>query len=154
MEKNWLAVSKLTWEICQILTRALERHINFHFNWFLLSKVYILFELKKFGEVFFHDTEDWCKTWGQIDLSFQNWHEEFVIFWSGPLESLTIFTIMVSFLSKLYIVCSTKVQRSNLSWHWRLMENMERNWLVISKLTWGIYQILTWSTQESQKFLL
>ena len=131
MEKNWLAVSKLTWEICQILTRALERHINFHFNWLLLSKVYILFELKKFGEVFFHDTEDWCKTWGQIDLSFQNWHEEFVIFWSGPLESLTIFTLMVSFLSKVYIVWPTKVQRS---YPLESLKNVHFNGLFLSKV--------------------
>ena len=27
--------------------------------------------------VIFHDTEEGYKTWREIDLSFQNWHEEF-----------------------------------------------------------------------------
>ena len=24
-----------------------------------------------------HDNEDWCKIWRGVDLSVQNWHEEF-----------------------------------------------------------------------------
>ena len=30
-----------------------------------------------------------------------------------------------------------------MSWQWRMMQNLKRNWLVSSKLTWGIWQILT-----------
>ena len=30
-----------------------------------------------------------------------------------------------------------------MSWQWSMMENLKRNWLVFSKLTWGIWQILT-----------
>ena len=33
---------------------------------------YILFELEKYGEVIFYDTEEWCKIWRGIELSFQN----------------------------------------------------------------------------------
>ena len=131
MEKNWLAVSKLTWEICQILTRALERHINFHFNWLLLSKVYILFELKKYGEVFFYDTEDWCKTWGRIDLSFQNRHEEFIKFWLGALKNLKKFYSDGLLLSKVYIVWLTKVQRS---YPLESLKNVHFNVLFLSKV--------------------
>ena len=29
-----------------------------------------------------------------------------------------------------------------MSWQWRMMKNLKRNWLVSSKLTWGIWQIL------------
>ena len=33
--------------------------------------------------------------------------------------------------------------RDNLWWQWRMMQNWRGNWLVISKLTWGIWHILT-----------
>ena len=39
-------------------------------------------------------------------------------------------------LSKVYIVWTKKVQRSYLSWNWRGIQNLERNWLVVSKLTY------------------
>ena len=38
---------------------------------------YIMFELKKYRGVIFHDTEEWCKIWRKIDLWFGKWHEEF-----------------------------------------------------------------------------
>ena len=39
LKRNRLVVSKLKWEIWQILTRAFENLKNFHFNGLLLSKV-------------------------------------------------------------------------------------------------------------------
>ena len=36
------------------------------------SAKYILFELKKYRGIIFHETEEGCKTWRGIDLSFQN----------------------------------------------------------------------------------
>ena len=38
---------------------------------------YIFFELKKYREVIFHETEEGYKIWRGISLSFQNWHKEF-----------------------------------------------------------------------------
>ena len=38
---------------------------------------YIMFELRKYRGVIIHDTEEWCKVWRKIDLSFEKWHEEF-----------------------------------------------------------------------------
>ena len=35
---------------------------------------YILFELKKYRGIIFHETEERYKIWREIDLSFQNWH--------------------------------------------------------------------------------
>ena len=35
------------------------------------------FDLKKFGGVIFHDTEESCKIWRKIDLWFAKWHGEF-----------------------------------------------------------------------------
>ena len=38
---------------------------------------YIMFELKKYRTVMFHDTEEWCRIWRKNDLWFGKWHEEF-----------------------------------------------------------------------------
>ena len=35
------------------------------------------------------------------------------------------------------------MQGSYVSWQWRMMQNLKRNLLVSSKLTWGIWRILT-----------
>ena len=77
LKRNWLVVSKLTWGIWWILTRPLESLKNFHFNRLLLSKVYIVWDKKKYRGVIFHDTEEWCKIWRKTDLWFGKWHEEF-----------------------------------------------------------------------------
>ena len=45
---------------------------------------------------------------------------------------------------------ATKVQRSYLSWHWRDMQILKKNWLVVWKKTWEIWQIFT-RTLESVK---
>ena len=41
--------------------------------------------------------------------------------------------------SKKYL--TSKVQRSYLSWHWRVMQNLKQDWLVVWKITWGSWQI-------------
>ena len=40
-----------------------------------------------------------------------------------------------------YIVCAKKVQKKYVWWHWRLMETLQENWLVLSKMKWRIWQI-------------
>ena len=37
--KNWLVLSKMTWEIWQIFTRALDKSQSWDFDGILLSKV-------------------------------------------------------------------------------------------------------------------
>ena len=46
-------------------------------------------------------------------------------------------------LTKVFIAWAKKVQRNYLSWHWRVMQNLKKNWLVAWKMTWGIWQIFT-----------
>ena len=43
-------------------------------------------------------------------------------------------------LCKILNVWPKIVQRSYLSWHWRLMQNLKKNRLVVWKMTWGIWQ--------------
>ena len=40
-----------------------------------------MYELKIYREVICDDNEEWCKTWSGIDLSLQNWLDEFDKFW-------------------------------------------------------------------------
>ena len=35
----------------------------------------LMFELKKYRGVIFHDTEEWCKIWQKTDFWFEKWHE-------------------------------------------------------------------------------
>ena len=46
-------------------------------------------------------------------------------------------------MSKVCIVWAKKVQRSYLSWHWKMIQNLKKNWLVTWKMIWGILQIFT-----------
>ena len=99
---------------------------------------YILFELKKYREVILHDTEEWCsKILRKADMQFGKWQEE-----SGK------FSQEHWKVSKLYGIwwdpfiqsrkCMNWKFTEVMSWQWRIMQNFERNWLSVSKLTWGI----------------
>ena len=46
-------------------------------------------------------------------------------------------------LSKVENAWATNLQRTYNQWHWRMMKNAKRNWLDVSKLTQGIWWILT-----------
>ena len=56
------------------------------------------------------------------------------------LKSLKNFHFTGLLLSKVYIAWAKKVQMSYLSWHWRVMQNLKKNWLVVGKMTWRIWQ--------------
>ena len=94
---------------------------------------YIMFQLKKYKGVVFHETEVGCKIWRGINLSFRNWHKEFDKFWPEHSKVSKLRLLM----SKVYIVWATKAQRSYLSWHWRDLQILKKNWLVVWKKTFG-----------------
>ena len=48
-----------------------------------------------------------------------------------------------SLLCKLHNVWPKNVQRSHLSWRWRVIQNLKKSWLTVWKMTWGIWQMLT-----------
>ena len=73
-------------------------------------------------------------------MSIQNLHEEFDKFWPEHSEILKICPLMGSFWRK-YMLELKKIQRSYVWLHWRLMWNLKKNWLVLSKKTWRIWHI-------------
>ena len=116
----------------------------------LNSKMY---ELKVYRKVMRHDNEEWSKMWRGIDLSVQNWHEEFDEFWPEHSKISKICTLMGCFWPKYIMFELKKVQRSYVWWHWRLMQNLKENWLVLSKMTWRIWQIFVHRLKNSDFIL-
>ena len=45
-------------------------------------------------------------------------------------------------LSKADKVSDEKLQKSYVSWHWRVMQSLMKNWLLVLKMTWIICWIL------------
>ena len=57
------------------------------------------------------------------------------------LKSLKKLHFYWSYSCKVYNVWPKKVQRGYLLWHWRVMQNLKKSWLVVWKMTWRIWQI-------------
>ena len=98
---------------------------------------YIMFQLKKYRGVIFDGTQDWYKVWRKTDLCFQKWHEEFGKFSSDHLKLSKLepwwdpFTqswkcMSLKFTGELCVMTMIKDAK------------LKANWLVSSKLTWGI----------------
>ena len=56
-------------------------------------------------------------------------------------------------LSKAYKDLEKKIQKSYVSWHWKVMQSLNKNWLLVPKMTWGIWWIFT-QPFKSQKISL
>ena len=66
-----------------------------------------MYELKIYRGVLCHDNEEWCKIWRGIDLSVQNWHQEFNKFWPKHSKISKICTLIGFFWTK-YIMFELK----------------------------------------------
>ena len=51
---------------------------------------YLMFDLKKYRGVIFHDTEGWCEIWRKTDFWFGKWHDDHGKF---SLEHLKVSTL-------------------------------------------------------------
>ena len=69
-----------------------------------------MYELKIYRGVLCHDKEEWYQIWTRIDLSLQNWHEEFDEFWPEHSKISKICTLMGFFWTK-YIMFDLKKYR-------------------------------------------
>ena len=134
MKRNWLVTSKLTWGIWHTLTRALESLKKFHFNVLLLSKVYISWAKKSTEELSFMKLNRYTKFGEESTCRFKIAIRNLTNFDLSTRKFQNVhFTGLL--LGKVYIVWAKKVQSSYLSWNWRVIQNLERNRFVISKLT-------------------
>ena len=114
---------------------------------------YIMLELRKYRRVMFDGIQVWYKIWRKNNLCFQKSHKEFRKFHQSPWkpQSWDLDDIL---LSKVENVWASNLQGSYVSWHWRIIQKLKKNLLVSSKLTWGIWRILTWALENLKKFSL
>ena len=77
-----------------------------------------------------YDNKEWCKIWRGIDLSFQNWHEEFDEFWPEHSKTSKVCTLMGCFWPK-YIMSELEKCRE-------VMLDGTEDWCKICKKT-GLY---------------
>ena len=108
--KTGLCFQKLTWGVWQIFTRALE---SLQIGTSASKMPYFRLKLKMYElyrGVMCHRNEKWCKSWKGIDLSVQNWHEEFDKFWPEHSKISKICTLMGFFWTK-YIMFDLKKYR-------------------------------------------
>ena len=87
-------------------------------------------------------TEDSCKIWRQTDLYVLKWHKEFGKFLPEHVQKSKNRVLSWVLLCKVENVWAWNLHGSYMSWEWRMMENLKRNWLVNSKLIWVIWWIL------------
>ena len=105
--KTGLCFQKLTWGVWQIFTRALE---SLQIGTSASKMPYFRLKLKMYElyrGVICHRNEEWCKNWKGIDLSVQNWHEEFDKFWPEHSKISKLCTLMGFFWTK-YIIFELK----------------------------------------------
>ena len=130
LERNWLVVSKLTKGIWGEHSKVSKIFTLMGYFW----AKYILFELKRYRGVIFHETEEGYKIWRGIDSSFQNWHREFDKIWPEHLKVSKIFIWMGSFWAK-YIFFELKKYRGVIFHEteegykiWRGINSSFQNW--------------------------
>ena len=73
-------------------------------------------------------------------------------FWPEHSKNSKNFTLMGYFWSKYIMFELKKVQRSYFWWHWRVMQNLKENWLMLSKMT-RIWQIFVHRLKNSSFIL-
>ena len=106
LERNGLAVSKLTKEIWQIVTWALVCLKKVDFNGLLLSKVYIVLIKKEHRNNLSWNSRG-IQNLERNRLVVSNWHKEFDKFWPKHLKVSKMFTLLGSCRAK-YILFELK----------------------------------------------
>ena len=133
LNKNWLVVFKLTWGTFD----SKNFWKKLYFNCLLVTKVYNAWAAK-------------------VQRSYLSWHwrvnanfeKKLTCDLKNDMRNLANFHQSTwkcqnwgfdgILLSKLEKVWPWHLQRIYVSRQWRIMQNLKRNWLVISKVTWGI----------------
>ena len=130
-----------------ILIRALENLKNLHFNGLPLAKVYDV-SVKKVRRsyVWWHWILMQNLKENGLSLSKMTWGI-WEIF-TRALESLEIWTWWDSFIQSRECMSLKFTGELFVMTMKKNMQNWKRNWLVISKLTWGLWWILTWALKN------
>ena len=122
--------------------------LNLYFDRLLLLKVYKISVEKvqrSYDSCYWRVMQNLKKNWFAVSKITRIW---WILI--RALKSLKNLHFDWSLSCKIYNVWPKEVQRSSLSWHWKVMQNLKKNWLVVWKMTRGIWQIFI-RTLESVK---
>ena len=127
--------------------------VNFHYNaqkseklyidGLFLSKGYVLARNFQRNYVLWHWRVYNAKFKGKLTCGLKNDIRNLVNFHASSWKSQNWHFDWIR-LSKAYKYLDEKVQKSYVSWHWRVMQSLKKNWLLVPKMTWGIWWILMW----------
>ena len=82
----------------------------------------------------------WSKIWRKTDVVSKMTR----IWWILTRPQKSLKNLLFDWFLFVQNICLTeKIQRSYLSWHWRVMQSLKKNWCIVWKMTWGIWQIFT-----------
>ena len=110
---------------------------------------YILFELKKsIGHLCLMPLNIDATFEGKLTCAFKKQHEELSKMSPAHFRKSKHWDFDGILLSKEENVWTWNLRGSFVSWQWRMIQNLKRNWLVSLKLTWGIWWILTWALEN------
>ena len=103
--------------------------------------------MKKYVRFMSHHTEGWCKVWRKTTLGSKYDMRNLLNFkeGSGKFENLDFDGLL---LSMAYKVSAKKVRKNDLSWHWKEIQTLKKNWLFVWKMTWGIWWTLTQAAES------
>ena len=136
---------------------------------------YLMFDLKKYRGVIFHDTEGWCKIWRKTDLWFGKWHEKFGKFspehlkvsklglwWDPFVQSRKCMSL--KFTEELYVIamkndakfeeeltCHFKIDMRNLNEFWSKHLKVSTNFILMCSF-WAKYILLEQKTYRGVIF--
>ena len=151
LKRNWLVILKLTWT-SQILTRALEKSKKFFcFNWLLVTKVFIVWATKV--QRSYLSLKSYAHFEEKLNCSLKKDLRNLANSYQGTWNCQNC-DFGGDLLSKVEKVWPSDLQRSNVSWQWRIIQNLKRNSLVISKLTWKIECFLTQALENLKNIAL
>ena len=131
-----------------IFTKGVHQSANLYFDRLLLLKAYKISAKKvhrSYVSWYWRVVQNLKKNWSFVSKMPRTW-------WImiRALKSLKHLHFFWSLLCKVYDVWPKKLQRRYISWHWRDIHSLKKKWLVVSKMTWRIWQIFI-RTPESIK---
>ena len=140
LKEKWLVVSQMTWGIWWISPEH-SKSLKFGFWKTFMFRVYNV-ELKT--------TEELCVMTLKCDTIFKeqlagnrkNDLKNLINFRgsSGKSENLHLDGFLLFVACK---VSAKKVQKSYLSWYWRVIQTLKKKWPFVWRMTWGNWWILT-----------
>ena len=119
--------AKIAWEVGWTFVRVLKSLKNFTPMGSFCQK-HIMFQLTLKGDAKFK---------GKLTCGLKNNIRNLVNFHASSWKSKNLQFDWI-LLSKAYKDLDEKIQKSYVLWHWKVMQSLKKNWLVVSNTTWGI----------------